>query len=61
MDKRDLQNYFGTNTMLLAILKFNYNVNYIKRIKHTSIKSTLPYWKVNLMCDAYYYVLGKEG
>ena len=23
--------------MLLAILKFNYNVNYVKRKKHTSI------------------------
>ena len=26
-----------SNTMLLAILKFNYNVNYVKRKKHTSI------------------------
>ena len=25
------------NTMLLAILKFNYNINYVKRKKHTSI------------------------
>ena len=26
-----------TNTMLLAILRFNYDVNYVKRKKHTSI------------------------
>ena len=25
------------NTMLEAILRFNYNVNYVKRKKHTSI------------------------
>ena len=25
------------NTMLLAISKFNYNINYVKRKKHTSI------------------------
>ena len=25
------------NMMLLAILRFNYNVNYVKRKKHTSI------------------------
>ena len=25
------------NTMLLAILKFNYDINHIKRKKHTSI------------------------
>ena len=44
------------NSMLLAILKFNYNVNYVKRKKHTFI-----YWEVKLMCDSHYYVLGKEG
>ena len=26
-----------TNTKLLAILKFNYDINYVKRKKHTSI------------------------
>ena len=44
------------NTMLLAILKLNYNVSYVKRKK-----STLPYWEVKLMCDSHNYVLGKEG
>ena len=43
------------NTMLLAILRFNYNVNYVKRKKHNQ------YWEVKLMCDSHYYVLRKEG
>ena len=42
------------NTMLLAILKFNYNLNYVKRKKHTSILRGLMY-------DSHYYVFGKEG
>ena len=33
------------NTMLLAIWKFNYNVNYVKLKKHTSIlKSKIDVW-----------------
>ena len=33
------------NTMLLAMLKFNYNVNYVKRKKHTSIlRSKTDVW-----------------
>ena len=44
------------NTMLLAILKFNYNVNYVERKKHTSILRGKIY-----VHDSHYYVLGKEG
>ena len=41
--------------MLLAILKFNYNVNYVKRKKCTSIlRGKIDVWRA-------YYVLGKEG
>ena len=43
------------NTMLLDILRFNYNENYVKRKKHTSIL------RGKMMCDSHYYVLGKEG
>ena len=33
------------NTMLLAILKFNYNINYVKRKKRTSIlRSKIDVW-----------------
>ena len=33
------------NTMLLAILKFNYSVNYVKRKKHISIlRSKIDVW-----------------
>ena len=41
------------NTILLAILNFNYNVNYVKRKNHTSILR-------GMMCDSH-YVLGKKG
>ena len=44
--------------MLLAILKFNYNVNYINVKKHTFIL------RGKLMCDSHYhdyYIFGKEG
>ena len=40
-------------TMLLAILNFNYNVNYVKRKKHISILR-------GVMCDSH-YVLRKKG
>ena len=39
--------------MLLAILNFNYNVNYVKRKKHISILR-------GVTCDSH-YVLGKKG
>ena len=39
--------------MLLAILKFNFNVNYVKRKKHTLI--------MRGKIDVWLYVLGKEG
>ena len=36
--------------MLLAILKFNYNVNYVKRKKHTSIlRGKIDVW-LTLLC-----------
>ena len=43
------------NTMLLAISKFNYNVYYVKRKKHTSIL------RGELTCDSHDYVLEKRG
>ena len=39
IDRGDLQNYFGTKHDALTIFKFNYNVNYVKRKKHSSILS----------------------
>ena len=43
------------NTIFLAIFKFNYNVNYVKRKKHTSIlRGKIDVW-------LHYYVFGKEG
>ena len=42
------------NTMLLAIFKFNYDVNYVKRKKHSSILRG----KIDVFVS---YVLGKEG
>ena len=40
------------NTMVLAIIRFNYNVNYVKRKKHTFIL------RGNLIdvCVSHYYV-----
>ena len=36
--------------MLLAILRFNYNVNYVKRKKHTSIlRGKIDVW-LTLLC-----------
>ena len=39
-----------TNTMFLTILRFNHNVNYVKRKKHTSIlRGAIDVW-LTLLC-----------
>ena len=40
------------NTMLLAILKFNYNVNYVKRKKHISVmRGKIDVWLTLLFVE----------